>query len=75
MNNKEQNREKITFIMAVVVAALWMAGVAGLIIAQIYIRWSINQSFTLLGGFELEALTFSVFALMLGLVYLHRSGK
>lgn len=75
MNNKEYDRERFTFIMGVVIAALWMLLVTGLIIAQIYIRWTINQSFTLLGGFELEALTFSVFALILGLVYLHRSGK
>ena len=73
--NNDKNRERITFLFAVVITALWMLIVAGLIIAQIYIRWSVNQTFTLLGGFELEALTFSVFALVLGLVYLHRSGK
>lgn len=75
MINKEPNRERVTFIMGVIIAAIWMVAVAGLIVAQIYIRWAINQNFTLLGGYELETLTASVFALILGLVYLHRSGK
>lgn len=75
MSMHEDKRERVTFLFGVAIAAVWMVIVLGLIIAQVYIRWSINQSFTLLGGFELEALTFSTFALILGLVYLHRSNR
>jgi len=41
-----------------------------IVLAEIYVRWKLNQSFTFLGGFELEALTL----LLLGeLVLLSRS--
>lgn len=75
MSTTENKQERVTFLFGVTIAAVWMVVVFVLVLAQLYIRWSINQNFTLLGGFELEALTFSTFALILGLVYLHRSGR
>lgn len=39
---------------------------------EMYVRWKMNQNFTLLGGFELEALTVSATALILGLMYWYR---
>jgi len=40
---------------------------------EIYIRWYVNKDFAFLPGFGLEALTISVFALILGLAYIHRA--
>jgi len=62
------------FRFSAAVAALALCIVFVLTIAQVYVRWSVNQNFTFLGGNELEVLTFSSFALLLGLAYLHRPG-
>lgn len=47
----------------------------GFIGFEAYVRWSLNQNFTFLGGWELEALTVSAFGLMFGLNYLNRAHK
>lgn len=44
----------------------------GFIAAQTYVRWTINQNFTFLGGDELETLTASSFALLIVLAYIYR---
>jgi hypothetical protein len=33
-----------------------------------YVRWYVNQNFTFLGGWEMEALTLAVFALLIVLL-------
>lgn len=57
----------IAFFVAIlsVVAVFSIAGL------QLYVRWYINQNYTLLGGSELEVLTVASFGLLFGLVYLH----
>jgi len=54
---------------------LALAVVLLIISFEIYVRWFVNKDFALLGGFELEALTISAFALILGMVYRYRSGE
>lgn len=67
MNTKTLSRfTSIAAVLAVVI-------VFGLVIAQGYVRWSVNQNFTFLGGNELEALTLAAFGLLFGLAYIHRS--
>lgn len=46
--------------------------VFGVTAAQGYIRWKINQNFTLLGGYELEVLTVSTSALLFALLLVSR---
>lgn len=65
----EKTLSKFTSIVAVLAIIV----VFGLVLAQTYVRWSVNQNFTFLGGNELEALTLSAFALLIGLAYIHRS--
>ncbi|HVV39112.1 MAG TPA: hypothetical protein VHD31_02180 [Candidatus Paceibacterota bacterium] len=68
-------RGHVLFIFSFVVVLLAFIAVLGVSIFQGYIRWSLNQNFTLLGGWELEALTASAFALLFGLLYLHRTTR
>lgn len=45
-------------------------GLAALVVAEVYIRWTLNQNFTLLGGSGLLGIALMVLGLMLGQVYL-----
>lgn len=67
-----KRHEKFIFRFSVTVSLLSLIMILGFICAQTYVRWSINQNFTFLGGSELEILTASTFALLLGLLYAYR---
>ena len=63
---KKEKYESMLFWFTVLTAIIIFI----IVLAEIYVRWKLNQSFTFLGGFELEALTL----LLLGeLVLLSRS--
>lgn len=54
----------MTALVALIAAAVIVA-------FQLYVRWKVNQNFTFLGGFELEALTI-MGAGLLAALYLKR---
>ena len=61
----EKNMYKVSFGVAwfsVLVVFIFIA-------VQSYVRWTINQNFTFMGGFELEAFTLGTFALMVALLF------
>lgn len=62
-------------MFSMVAAKLAVLGVFVLVGLETYVRWTLNQNFTFLGGGELEALTYSAFALLLGLNYVSRVRK
>ena len=72
MNTTHEKRGRMLSSFSLIVAVVAVVITFGLIVAQTYVRWSLNQNFTFLGGNELEVLTVSSFALLLGLVYIHR---
>jgi hypothetical protein len=45
-------------------------GLVTLVVAEVYIRWALNQNFTLLGGSGLPSIALLVLGLMLGQMYL-----
>ena len=47
----------------------------GFIVAQAYVRWTLNQNFSFLGGFELEALSLLVLGQIVALSYIHRTER
>jgi hypothetical protein len=47
-------------------------GLVALVVAEVYIRWALNQNFTLLGGSGLSSIALLVLGLMLGQIYLSR---
>ena len=57
---------------SLVVAVISTFAVAGIVIAEVCVRWKVNQNFTFLGGDTLSALIIATFGLVLGLSYLHR---
>ena len=72
ITSEMKRHEKFIFRFSVCVSILSLIIVLGLIIAQVYVRWYTNQTFTFLGGSELEVLTISAFTLVLGLLYAYR---
>lgn len=69
---RQEKRERLIFHSSVIVSVITLLVVFAFIGFQTYVRWKINQNFTVLGGNELEVLTISVFALIFGVVYIHR---
>ena len=64
--------EKFIYSAAVTIAAISVLASFALIAAQVCVRWNLNQTFTFLGGFELEALTVSSFSLVIALMFMAR---
>jgi len=71
----QERRSTLVFRLSFISVILALAVVLLIISFEIYVRWFVNKDFALLGGFELEALTISAFALILGMVYRYRSGE
>ncbi|HVU80199.1 MAG TPA: hypothetical protein VHD37_02435 [Candidatus Paceibacterota bacterium] len=69
--NKE-NRGEALFYISLTAAVLSLVAAFAAAAADAYIRWTINQNFTFLGGWEQEALTLGAFGLLFGLAYLSR---
>jgi hypothetical protein len=63
---------KIISWLSIITAVVSVVAVAGIIGAEIYVRWKVNQNFTFLGGDSLAALIIASFGLVLGLSFVHR---
>ena len=66
-------REQVLFYLSLGATSLALVVTFALIGAEAYVRWSVNQDFSFLGGNTLEVLVVGTFLLLFGLVYLHRS--
>ena len=67
-----EKKQKVVAFLSIGIAVLSFLGLIAIIVFQMDIRFTTNQAFTFLGGGELEVLTASIFALVLGLAYIHR---
>ena len=72
MNHVLRGRRSFAYYFALAAAVISFVGLWVVIGVQLYIRWYVNQNFTLLGGGELEVLTGSIPVLVLGVAYLDR---
>jgi len=63
---------KILTWVSLITAVLSVVAVAGIVAAELYVRWKLNQNFTFLGGESLPALIIASFGLLLGLNFVHR---
>ena len=70
-----EGRETLVFRLAVISALVLLVIVLAVTGFELYVRWFVNKDFTFLGGFQLEALTLSVGALILGLLSAHRPSR
>ena len=61
MTTHSEGRHHFVMMLALVLSILAILVAFGFIIAQAYIRWSLNQNFSFLGGNVLEALLISGF--------------
>lgn len=76
MNNlTQEHRQKLVFRLAFISAILGLIVIFILIGLETYIRWFASKDFTFLGGFELETLTASTFALIIGIMHMYRPGE
>ena len=66
-------RGQVLSIISFGVAIIGVLAAFGLIGLEAYVRWSLNQNFSFLGGDTLPALLIASFALLFGVTYLHKS--
>jgi hypothetical protein len=67
-----EKKERIIFRFCAAICGVSLVLVFAAIAFQTYVRWFVNQNFTVMGGSELEVLTASAFASLLLLAYVHR---
>jgi hypothetical protein len=67
-----ENRGETLFYISLVAAVLSLVAAFAAAAGNAYVRWTLNQNFTFLGGWEQEALTLGAFGLLFGLAYLNR---
>ena len=70
---KKEIKQSLVFWLSFTTTVLSVLALIGFVAAQTYVRWKLNQNFTFLGGFELEALTLLALGLMGILTHTHRS--
>ncbi len=70
---KKETRQQFIFWLAIGTTLLSTLTVFGFIIAQAYIRWTVNMEFSFLGGMVLESLVLLVVAQTIALLYLSRT--
>lgn len=75
MDKNFEKHEKMVYRFSLLMSAISAVIILVLIIAQAYVRWFKNQNFTFLGGYELEVLTLSVFAALIGLAHAYKPKK
>lgn len=66
------SRSTFIYYLSIGITMLSLITVAALVGLTIFVRWKLNQNFTFLGGWELEALTIGTFALTASLAYIYR---
>ena len=57
-------------LLALILSILTILVALGLIAVQAYVRWSLNQNFTFLGGNVLEAMLIAGFGTLVGLIHI-----
>ncbi|MFA7310199.1 MAG: hypothetical protein WC050_04835 [Candidatus Paceibacterota bacterium] len=68
---KKETKHSVVFWCSLMTALVALIAAAVIVAFQLYVRWKVNQNFTFLGGFELEALTI-MGAGLLAALYLKR---
>ncbi|OGG58724.1 hypothetical protein A3C86_02030 [Candidatus Kaiserbacteria bacterium RIFCSPHIGHO2_02_FULL_49_16] len=72
---RNETRQNVVYWLSIITFIISTLMLFGFIAAQTYVRWKINQNFSFLGGFELEALTFLVLGQITALAYIHRAER
>ncbi|MDO8521841.1 MAG: hypothetical protein Q7S08_00960 [bacterium] len=72
--NKEK-RQSLIFRLSIITFDVSAVLLLCLIVAQAYVRWSLNKDFSFLGGFGLEALSLLVLGQIIALSYIYRTER
>ena len=68
---QKEKRQNVVYWLSIITFIISATLLFGFIGVQTYVRWKINQNFSFLGGFELEALTLLVLGQIATLSYIH----
>lgn len=71
----KNSRETLIYRIGIISTILSGVLFFGIILCELYIRWKINQDFTLLGNLELPALAMLLLGLIAVLSFTHKSER
>lgn len=72
---QKEKRQNVVYWLSIITFIISAILLFGFIGVQTYVRWKINQNFSFLGGFELEALSLLVLGQIVALSYIHRTER
>lgn len=70
---KKEMRGNLVYWLSVGAAAVSLTALVILVALEVYVRWTVNQDFSFLGGSGLLGLCILVLGLILGLIYSQKS--
>ncbi|MEK7132420.1 MAG: hypothetical protein AAB830_00015 [Patescibacteria group bacterium] len=72
---QKETRQSLVFWLSIITFIVSAIMFLGFVAAQTYVRWAMNQNFSFLGGFELEALSLLVLGQIIALSHIHRAER
>ena len=72
---QKEKRQNVVYWLSIITFIISLILLLGFVGVQTYVRWKVNQNFSFLGGFELEALTLLVLGQIATLSYIHRAER
>lgn len=72
---QKEKRQNVVYWLSIITFVISAILLFGFIGVQTYVRWKINQNFSFLGGYALEALTLLVLGQITALAFIHRIDK
>ena len=70
---KKETRGNFVYRLSAAAAVVSLLVLAGLVVAEAYVRWSMNQNFSFLGDSGFLGLSILTLGLVLGLIYSQKS--
>ena len=70
---KKETRGNFVYRLSAAAATVSLLVLAGLVVAEAYVRWSMNQNFSFLGDYGFLGLSILTLGLVLGLIYSQKS--
>jgi len=70
---KKETRGNFVYRLSAAAATVSLLVLAGLVVAEAYVRWSMNQNFSFLGDSGFLGLSILTLGLVLGLIYSQKS--
>jgi TRAP-type C4-dicarboxylate transport system permease small subunit len=71
----QEKRQRMVFRLSYLAACVSFIGLVLIVVAEVIVRWKVNQNFSFLGGFGLESLALLTLGLLAMLMHTNRAER